>query len=194
MKKQIAILLIMAGMLIGAGGCGDPYLDPSGWHKRWGDSPGVAAAKKWGSIVCKINSRDDWTWQDLELVLYEAQDAGKTYVTLNILTAYKGGTNSLFMQIARFTIQTHQKVEQLYVEAHPKISSGVKDFILYDDEGAIGRRPLFLGLTTEQVRIAMGRPKDINTTTGSWGTHEQWVYGRTLYLYFENGILTAYQH
>lgn len=38
-----------------------------------------------------------------------------------------------------------------------------------------------------------GEPLDINTTTGSYGTHEQWVYG-TSYLYFENGILTTIQN
>ena len=43
---------------------------------------------------------------------------------------------------------------------------------------------------------------DINKTVGSWGVHEQWVYGSSMegggympshYLYFEDGILTTYQ-
>ena len=39
-----------------------------------------------------------------------------------------------------------------------------------------------------------GKPDDINTTIGSYGTHEQWVYGNGYYLYFENGKLTNIQN
>ncbi len=56
----------------------------------------------------------------------------------------------------------------------------------------------------EGVRIGMskqdvldsswGEPKKINTSIGSWGTHEQWVYGNGNYLYFENGKLTSIQN
>ena len=40
----------------------------------------------------------------------------------------------------------------------------------------------------------MGSPESCNRTTGSYGEHEQWVYEYDVYLYFENGILTAVQH
>lgn len=45
-------------------------------------------------------------------------------------------------------------------------------------------------------RESWGEPDDINRTTGSWGTHEQWVYGEydCDYLYFENGVLTSIQN
>lgn len=48
---------------------------------------------------------------------------------------------------------------------------------------------------TEQMTIeSWGRPNDINKTVGSWRVHEQWVYPEEgYYLYFENGILTAWQ-
>lgn len=49
-----------------------------------------------------------------------------------------------------------------------------------------------LGYSTEMVKDAVGRPKDINRTVGNWGVHEQWVYD-SYYLYFENGILTSWQ-
>ncbi len=48
-----------------------------------------------------------------------------------------------------------------------------------------------LGFTKKMCEEAWGAPKDINKTTGSWGVHEQWVYGMGCYLYFENGKLTA---
>ena len=50
------------------------------------------------------------------------------------------------------------------------------------------------GMTAEQCRAAWGRPQDINRTSGSYGVHEQWVYGGHNYLYFEDGILTTIQN
>lgn len=49
-----------------------------------------------------------------------------------------------------------------------------------------------IGMTSDMVRKAWGSPRDINRTVGSWGVHEQWVYGGS-YLYFENGKLTSWQ-
>lgn len=66
-------------------------------------------------------------------------------------------------------------------------------------------KKISLGMTKEQVRLSWGSPKDINRSAGSWGVHEQWVYGpysisnrsiyigRDSYVYFENGILTGWQ-
>lgn len=51
-----------------------------------------------------------------------------------------------------------------------------------------------IGMTREMCREAWGAPDDINRTSGSWGVHEQWVYGLGSYLYFENGILDAIQN
>jgi DNA-binding transcriptional MerR regulator len=52
-----------------------------------------------------------------------------------------------------------------------------------------------IGMTAADARICgWGNPSDINRTTGSWGTHEQWVYGTRNYLYFENGILRSIQN
>ena len=51
-----------------------------------------------------------------------------------------------------------------------------------------------LGWSKDMCREAWGNPKDINKTIGSYGVHEQWVYGGDNYLYFENGILTTIQN
>ena len=49
-------------------------------------------------------------------------------------------------------------------------------------------------MTDDMARESVGKPDDINRSTGSWGVHEQWVYSqRKLYLYFENGKLTSTQ-
>jgi hypothetical protein len=53
-----------------------------------------------------------------------------------------------------------------------------------------------IGMTREQAIAGWGRPRDINRTSGSFGVHEQWVYGEygSGYLYFEDGILTTIQN
>jgi len=51
-----------------------------------------------------------------------------------------------------------------------------------------------LGMTSQQVKLSIGDPDDVNTSMYSSGTHEQWIYGKDsdkTYYYFENGILTA---
>ena len=52
-----------------------------------------------------------------------------------------------------------------------------------------------LGMTRQQVvnESNWGRPYDVHRTTTVSGVREQWVYGDSRYLYFENGVLTAIQ-
>ncbi len=50
-----------------------------------------------------------------------------------------------------------------------------------------------IGMTKSMCRESWGEPYDINKSTGSWGSHEQWVYGSS-YLYFEGNKLTAIQN
>jgi CRISPR/Cas system-associated endoribonuclease Cas2 len=72
---------------------------------------------------------------------------------------------------------------------------------LYDEDIAIAHandekersRPR-IGMTSNQVlSSAWGHPSHINKTTTATGIHEQWVYERGRYLYFENNRLTAMQ-
>ncbi len=58
---------------------------------------------------------------------------------------------------------------------------------------AIAKRQIHVGMTSEQVRLAWGRPEHINTTTTASHEHEQWVYGAGQYVYFEDGIYTSLQ-
>ncbi len=51
-----------------------------------------------------------------------------------------------------------------------------------------------IGFSKTMCKEAWGEPDAINTTTGSWGVHEQWVYKDGCYLYFENGKLTSIQN
>jgi hypothetical protein len=51
---------------------------------------------------------------------------------------------------------------------------------------------IWLGMTSEMAKESWGSPDKNNRTVGTWGVHEQWIYGDT-YVYFENGILTSWQ-
>jgi hypothetical protein len=52
-----------------------------------------------------------------------------------------------------------------------------------------------IGMTKDQVvRSAWGRPASINKTTTHNIVREQWIYGGNLYLYFQNGRLSAIQN
>lgn len=57
----------------------------------------------------------------------------------------------------------------------------------------------YIGMTKDEVlSSSFGRPDDINTTITQYGSHEQWVYRlsnyKSVYLYFDDGILTSIQN
>ena len=51
-----------------------------------------------------------------------------------------------------------------------------------------------IGMTKNMCLDSWGSPSDINKTIGSFGVHEQWVYGLGSYVYFENGVITTIQN
>lgn len=51
-----------------------------------------------------------------------------------------------------------------------------------------------VGMTQAEVLGSnWGKPRSVNTTITAGGKHEQWVYGGTNYLYFQDGMLTSIQ-
>jgi len=52
---------------------------------------------------------------------------------------------------------------------------------------------IWIGMTDGMAEASLGKPKDINRSTFSFGVHEQWVYPYGKYLYFENGKLKSWQ-
>jgi hypothetical protein len=53
-------------------------------------------------------------------------------------------------------------------------------------------RKIWLGMTKEMLFESWGQPDDINRSVGSWGVHEQMVYGKS-FVYIENDVLTSWQ-
>ncbi|WJF84126.1 hypothetical protein QRA13_06145 [Bacillus velezensis] len=56
-------------------------------------------------------------------------------------------------------------------------------------------KKIAIGMTKQEVVQLKdwGRPKSIHKTTTASGINEQWVYGISRYLYFDNGVLTTIQ-
>ena len=77
-----------------------------------------------------------------------------------------------------------QERRESYVRGHSEIGADVRSAVL--------RGRLVMGMTRDGVYASWGPPGDVNRSVGSWGVHEQWVYGSS-YLYFENGVLTGWQ-
>jgi hypothetical protein len=85
------------------------------------------------------------------------------------------------------------KKRQKYVDSHPYLSIEIRQCIL-------GKK-IMGGMTCEEVAISWGRPDEINRTVTGGQTNEQWVYVtvrnqfkyKAIYVYFENGIVTAWQ-
>ena len=74
--------------------------------------------------------------------------------------------------------------KEKFEKAHSKWGASIaKDIV----EGYVR-----IGWDREKCRMSWGEPRDINTSIGAWGRHEQWCYYSS-YLYFENGRLTSIQ-
>lgn len=63
---------------------------------------------------------------------------------------------------------------------------------------AIAARKVAVGMTKEEVVRSWGRPDKINTSVGSYGRHEQWIYNRasiadSQYVYLEDGVVRSIQ-
>lgn len=57
-------------------------------------------------------------------------------------------------------------------------------------------RVIWIGMTSEMLKVLYGKPDDINRSVYSFGVHEQWIYkkiNKDEYYYFENNILKSWQ-
>ena len=66
-----------------------------------------------------------------------------------------------------------------------------------DASAALAKKPnARIGMTAKQVRDTTnwGEPVKVNRTVTAGHVHEQWVYGGSQYLYFDDGRLTAMQN
>lgn len=135
---------------------------------------------------------------------YLQNEEGQTAMANSIKVEY--GDNIEFVERPLFlgcfvTKEENAKylAEQAEKDAAQKKAAAQKLATLTKKYGAtnaklIVERKVKIGWSKALCKAAWGEPEKINTTTGSWGTHEQWVYGDNSYLYFENGKLTSIQN
>ena len=87
--------------------------------------------------------------------------------------------------------------DEEFIRAMVKHSADIQAGILHlDHQNAIKSHQIMLGMTQCMALASWGRAERVNRSVGSYGTHEQWVYGEGAhnYLYFEDGILTSWQN
>ena len=96
-------------------------------------------------------------------------------------------------QITGVLAQKEQKDQTRKAELQKRKASLIKKYG-HTNGTLISEGKVRIGMTKEMCRESWGEPEDINKTTSSYGTHEQWVYGYGSYLYFENGKLTTIQN
>lgn len=139
---------------------------------RWHYTHSVELLDETGSWAkIKYSSRSDW--KDRE-----------GWVPAQHITAEKlGELHSNDILKIRGDIQTKHRRDS-FVGSHPSLSLKFKNAIL---DGQV-----VLGMTEDMVTASWGAPDDINRTVTTLMVHEQWVYGQ-VYLYFDDGILTAFQ-
>lgn len=64
----------------------------------------------------------------------------------------------------------------------------------------VANAQIFIGMSQLELMYAWGEPNDINNTTSTYGTHDQWVYGtydsgsKPQYVYVDNGVVSSFQN
>lgn len=100
-------------------------------------------------------------------------------------TEFKYTPNNVGFTVYEYALRKRKLANALWIAQHDSASQRVIDAIV-DGE-------IFLGMERKYLLISWGKPEDINKSVGSWGTHEQFVYG-SQYVYVENGVVTSWQN
>lgn len=145
------------------------------------DAPSVA-----GNTVVELNEGDEVLIYDwFEKPYFKASFEGKAgYLSYGSLVE-----NDF---IKNFLDEIEENRLQNLEEENPKLARLTKKYGTSTAERLM-RKEIWVGMTSEMARDALGRPEDINRSTYSWGVNEQWIYPYGKYLYFEDGVLTSWQ-
>lgn len=106
----------------------------------------------------------------------------------------QGEKHSLQANLSLTNALTLEDEDNLFID-HYKFSDPEKAFprIPKSDWNLIRQGRVRIGMSKDACKLSWGEPDDIHTSRGRWGVHEQWVYSRNRYVYFENGKLSAIQ-
>lgn len=124
----------------------------------------------------------------------------KKIACIIFLSLIGGCTDTYFEDYYSSADYYRDKIRAETLERERKEAEAIKPFKKYVEDHStekvkklVEEGKIALGMNKQEVIASIGRPNDINKTVGIWGVHEQWIYGDRRYLYFENGILTAWQ-
>lgn len=82
--------------------------------------------------------------------------------------------------------------EQIKLQTGPVANS---EDVTFNNAISVGR--VMIGMSEAQVRRSWGSPTKINSSVGTYGKHEQWVFDRggfrAQYVYLQNGVVTSIQ-
>jgi hypothetical protein len=116
------------------------------------------------------------------------------FIAKNILSQYTDSTgDSIPYKDYLLKLSQIEKQKKIAVEKQQKenLNRLVKKYGKYNAK-LILQNKIKIGMTKEMVIESWGKPEHISRTVTASVVHEQWVYGDS-YLYFDNGILTAWQ-
>ena len=139
-----------------------------------------------GNVIVDLEENDevliyDWFQKPYVKASYEGEVGYISYGSLK--------ENQFVRQIKS---QIQEKEFQKIQENSPKLARLIKEY----GESTANRLidgEIWIGMSDEMAREALGRPNDINRTTTSYSVREQWVYPNGKYLYFEDGVLDSWQ-
>jgi hypothetical protein len=89
-------------------------------------------------------------------------------------------------------VQTEQQAQQQIAEqqAQQQIAEQQRQQQIAE---LIAQHRFAVGMTANEVRQAIGEPREINRSVNSNSISEQWVYSDNLFLYLDNGVLRSFQ-
>ena len=84
-----------------------------------------------------------------------------------------------------------------YDPGSPGTAQALKERLRVEKLISIENGQVALGMKADDVINSWGKPTKINSSVGSYGRHEQWVYDRgnfnSQYVYVDNGVVTSVQ-
>jgi hypothetical protein len=172
MKKTVTTFLILAGMF-GAGAWGEEQPRSVIGRTFWEPSAGLtglATSPRWMTVLGEANAN---------YYLLEYPDGQRGEIWKDWLD------KANLPESDPEEKKRQESVRRVAIIKAKKWPPAVERAVLAGE--------IRLGMTKEQVTFSQGEPKWVNRTITRNGTREQWVYRGDKHLYFDNGILTAWQ-
>lgn len=149
-----------------------------------------------GSIVFIQEEREGWyrilyngpifdfgssDYEDIAYIVNSYEDPS------DLVSAYREGwvQEGFVSDITIEKLSAGERRRLVYVNEHPDLLPIIKDAILNGE--------IIIGMSRDMVIASWGNADEVNRSRSAFDIHEEWIYGDT-YLYFENGILNAWQN